>query len=88
MLFEGKENLVTAASFIWLEVELAVFYGLLISNAFFLALRSCVRHKLQLDNIPDRKKLPNIDTVIAIKELTNAFNAQMTPLVVSIYIFI
>ena len=66
MLWTGEDYLSLAASFMWFQVELGVFIGLLLSNAIFLAIRTCVRHKLQLDDIPERKKLPNVDTILAI----------------------
>jgi len=66
MLWEGPTHLSLAATFMWFQVETGVFIGLLVSNAIFLAVRACIRHKLQLDDIPERKKLPNVDTIIAI----------------------
>jgi hypothetical protein len=39
----------TSATFLWLEVEWAVFLGLLLSNTCFIAIRTCVHHKIQLD---------------------------------------
>lgn len=88
MLWTGKQNLSLAASYMWFQVELAVFGGLLLSNATFLAIRSCIRHKIQLDEIPERKKLPNVDTILAIQEVANAFNAQMVPFIVSAFLYI
>lgn len=41
----------------------------------FIAVRSCVRHKLQLDLIDEKRQLPNVDTIIAASEVANAFNA-------------
>lgn len=38
--------------------------------------------------MPEKKQLPNIDTIIAIQEVANAFGAQIVPLVVSTYIFL
>lgn len=35
-----------AGAFIWLEVEWLVFLGTLLSNALFIALRTCFRHKI------------------------------------------
>lgn len=32
--------------FIWLEIEWCVFVGTLISNCLFIALRTCMRHKI------------------------------------------
>jgi hypothetical protein len=33
-------------TFIWFEVEVLVFCGTLFSNAIFIALRTCMRHKI------------------------------------------
>lgn len=59
---------------------------MLISNIVFIAIRSCVRHKLQLDLIDEKKQLPNVDTIIAISEVANAFNAQFVPWAVNNYL--
>jgi len=64
-----------------------VFVGTLISNILFIALRTQIRHKIQLDRVPEKKQLPDIDTIIAIQEVANAFGAQMIPLVVGLYIY-
>lgn len=82
------ENMNLAGTFLWLEVEWLVFLGTLISNAVFIALRSFVRHKIQLDHIPEKKQLPNIDTILAIVEVANSFNAQIIPSFVSINLFL
>jgi hypothetical protein len=38
-----------------------------------------------LDRVPERKQLPNIDTIIAIQEVANAFNACWVPFFMSIF---
>jgi hypothetical protein len=53
------------------------------SNALFIALRTCFRHKIQLDEVPEKKQLPNMDTIVAIVEVSNAFNAQCIPFLVN-----
>lgn len=63
------------SSYTWLAIEQLVFTSLLISNMVFLCLRSQVRHKLKLDLLDQKKRLPNIDTIIAIQEVVQAFNA-------------
>jgi hypothetical protein len=40
--------------------------GTLMSNILFIALRTQIRHKIQLDRVPEKKQLPDIDTIIAI----------------------
>lgn len=71
-----------------MEVEWAVFLGTLLSNVVFLAMRTCCTHKIQLDEIPERKQLPGIDTIIAVQEVASAFGAQFIPLVVSLFMFL
>lgn len=63
------------ASYIWLEIEQLVFLSVLASNVIFLVFRSCVRHKLRLDRIDEKRQLPNVDTIIALSEVANAFHA-------------
>ena len=43
------------AVYTWLIVELYVFFGIILSNISFLALRTCFRHKIHVDNVPERK---------------------------------
>ena len=74
--------------YLWLEVEWLVFLGTLLSNALFIAVRSCVRHKITLVTVPERKKIPNIDTIMAIVDVTNTFNAQIIPLIVSCFLYL
>lgn len=63
------------SSYIWLEIEQLVFMSILVSNVVFILIRSCVKHKLQLDSIDEKRQLPNIDTIIAVSEVANAFHA-------------
>lgn len=58
------------------------------SNTFFLALRACKKHKIELEDIPEKKKLPVIDTIIAIQEVTNSFNGSMVPFIVSLFLYL
>ena len=71
----NAESLQLRSAFLWLEVEQLVFMSTLFSNVVFLLIRSQVRHKLQLDAIDEKKQLPNVDTIIAISEVANAFHA-------------
>ena len=67
------------AAYLWLVIEQLVFMSTLMSNIVFLLIRSHVRHKLQLDAIDEKNQLPNVDTIIAISEVANAFHAQFVP---------
>jgi hypothetical protein len=73
MISEG--DLQSKSAYLWLVIEQLVFMSTLISNVVFLLIRSQVRHKLQLDAIDEKKQLPNVDTIIAISEVANAFHA-------------
>ena len=44
-----------AGVFMWLEVQWMVFLGTLISNALFIAIRMCARHKIKMDTVPEMK---------------------------------
>lgn len=62
-------------SYLWLVIEQLVFISLLISNMFYICLRSCFHHKLSLDQKDTKRQLPGTDTIIATTEVVNAFNA-------------
>lgn len=78
----------SSAIFIWMTTELYTFICTIISNVLFLALRSCIHHKIQLDKVPERKQLPAIDTIVAITEVAAAFNSVWIPFLVSMVIFL
>jgi hypothetical protein len=79
---------VLSATYVWFEVELGIFIGTIISNSFFLLLRTLTHHKLQLDKIPVQKQLPEIDTIIAIKDNADAFGAAFIPFLISSFLYI
>ena len=37
--------------FLWFEIELLVFSGTILSTILFLAMRSCIRHKIQKSGV-------------------------------------
>lgn len=43
------ENYKFAGVFLWLEVQWCVFLGTLFSNIIFIAIRTCVHHKVKID---------------------------------------
>ena len=45
----------------------------------FLTLRAFVHTKVKVGDEPQRKQLPNLDTIIAIKQVVNVFNSQWVP---------
>ena len=54
----------------------------------YLALRSCFRTQIVLDQKDEKRQLPNVDTVIASQEVVNAFNAQFVPFFVNNFFYI
>lgn len=75
------------ACFIFLEIQWIVFLGTILANMLFIMLRTCIRHKIQLDQVPERKQLPQIDTIVAIKEVSDAFCQQVVPFITSGFLF-
>jgi len=82
------EDPVLSATYVWFEIEWGIFIGNIISNSLFLLIRSLTHHKLQLDQIPVKKQLPEIDTIIAIKVNADAFGAALVPFLISSYLYI
>ena len=73
--------------FVWIELEWMIFLAVILSNIFFIFIRTMITHKIQLDQVPVRKQLPDVDTIVAIKEVADEFAAQYVPFIVSIIIF-
>ena len=71
--FDWQADSKVSAVFLFFEMEWFVFLGSIFSNIVFIVLRTLCHSKIQLDNIPQRKQLPDIDTVLAISEVANAF---------------
>jgi len=82
------EDPVISATYVWFEVEWGIFVGNIVSNLLFLLLRSFTHHKLQLDQIAVKKQLPEVDTIIAIKDVADAFGAAWVPFFISSFLFI
>lgn len=82
------KNLDTAAMVTWFRVELVLNFGIIISNMTFLFLRSLFKHKMQVDDLIDaRKKTSNIDTLLALQKLANAFHNEAVPLIISTFLW-
>lgn len=71
------------ATTIWLMLEEVFWVSVVFSNILFLAIRSCTRHKIQLDKVPQRLQLPGVDTIVAIKDVAGDFNSHSIPLFMS-----
>ena len=64
--FDPFKSEQASALYIWFKCEMLVFFATIASNIFFLAIRGAVRHKFEINKIPESKQLPDIDTVVAI----------------------
>lgn len=52
-------NLATGCVVMWLQIELMLWAGVILSNVLFLFLRSCIKHKVLVDGFLDEtKRLP------------------------------
>lgn len=51
------------AIIIWFRIEFYMFTFILVSNALFLTIRGCTKHKIVFDILRDEQKLPGIDTI-------------------------
>lgn len=58
----------------------------LISGIVFIALRTCFKPQIKLDIIPERKQVPNVDTIITIKTTMDFFTVCFVPLLLVIYL--
>ena len=68
----------------WLHVEIIFNLGIVLSNVLFMIIRSCTKHKIYLENsVDEKKKVPFIDTLAALKELTGAWNNELLPCIIS-----
>jgi hypothetical protein len=65
--------------FLLMIIEWVNIVGTIASNINFLLLRSCCRHKVQFDKLPQKKQSPNVDTTIAIKQVLNIFISFAVP---------
>jgi hypothetical protein len=64
----------------WLRIEILVWFSIIFSNIAFLALRSCFKHKIDIDLLmDDRVKLPTIDTIVALTTVANTFHSDLVP---------
>lgn len=83
------KNLDTAAMVTWFRVELVLNFGIILSNVVFLFLRAIFKHKMQVDDLIDaRKKTSNIDTLLALQKLANAFHNEAVPLIISTVLYL
>ena len=76
----GEFNTATAAIITWGRIELYVWFGIVVSNIFFMFLRSLMKPALDPTvYIDDKKKIPQIDTIIALHEVASLFHTEFVP---------
>lgn len=81
-------NLVTGAVVTWFRVEMLTWFGLILSNMIFLLIRSCIKHKVDSSiYIDEGKKLPQIDTIMALESVANYFHAELVPCFIATVLF-
>jgi hypothetical protein len=59
---------------LWFYIEWLFFFASILSNCLFLLIRTCVHHKVKVEDIPERLQLPGVDTVACIREVVDTFN--------------
>lgn len=65
-----------------------MWVGVIFSNAFFLFLRSLFKHKILVDGFLDEtKRLPQIDTIIATRQVGFSFHTEVVPFLISNYLY-
>lgn len=78
----------TAAAVTWFRIELAVNIGIVLSNIIFMSARAIFKHKILVDDtLDDRKKLPQIDTMIALQRVGNSWNNEALPFIISNFLW-
>lgn len=81
-------NVDTSAFVLWIHIELIFNIGIVLSNVLFLFLRSVFKHKLSLDHLVDAKKrVPTIDTLLALQPLSDAWNNEAVPFILCNFIW-
>lgn len=84
--FKGFLDDTASNYYLWLIIEWLAILGIMITNIVFLILRSCFRHKLQLDKVPAKKQIPNQDTILALKMLINIYMSFQVPCIITTYL--
>jgi len=77
-------NLATGAVVTWFKIEIQAWVGILLSNITFMALRFFLKNKVDYSEFLDEaKKLPSIDTMLALHEAATSFHTEFVPAYVS-----
>ena len=85
---DNSANLATGAIVTWFRIELACWFGIVVSNIIFMLLRGLFKHKIDHSTYMDEsKKLPNIDTMIALHAAGTSFHTEFVPTFVSTVLY-
>lgn len=72
----------------WFRIEIATWIGIVFSNMGFMFLRSMFKHKIDHSiYLDDNKKLPSIDTMIALNLAGTSFHTEYVPAFVSTILY-
>ena len=85
---DDSPNIATGAVVTWFRVEMCIWFGILASNITFMFLRSIFKHKVDHSiYLDDNKKLPSIDTMLALHSAGTAFHTEFVPAYVSTILY-
>jgi len=77
-------NLPTGAVVTWFKIEIQAWIGILLSNITFMTLRFFIKNKVDYSQfLEESKKLPSIDTMLALHEAGTVFHTEFVPAYVS-----
>lgn len=81
---DSISNLATSCIVTWFRIELCVWFGIIFSNIIYMLFRSMIKpkidHSIYLD---ENKKLPSIDTMLALQSAGTMFHNEFVPAFVS-----
>ena len=85
---DASPNIATGAVVTWFRVEMCIWFGILCSNITFMFLRSIFKHKVDHSiYLDDNKKLPSIDTMLALHLAGTSFHTEFVPAFVSTFLY-
>jgi hypothetical protein len=85
---DNSANLATGAIVTWFRIELCTWFGIVFSNTIFMFLRSIFKQKVDHSSyLEETKKLPNIDTLMALHGAGTTFHTEFVPALVSTLLY-
>jgi hypothetical protein len=85
---DDSPNIATGAVVTWFRIEIATWFGVVFSNMMFMFLRSMFKHKIDHSiYLDDNKKLPSIDTMLALHSAGTSFHTEFVPAYVSTILY-